>query len=1190
MYYTKLIATNINKIGDFLNVFSSRDSAVGVHILSDNSTGIPSGQAYNPKLSHNASSSFWSILNSPTSDVQIINKRRQTLLNLSKAPTERQTINEKMDQIIIIAEDLKYLLKVDFYEEKKKNDPTYEGPIFKRIEQLQEFYKAEGLDLSEFISNPPAIKLNDDYLNNCHQKLMNCVKQIDVISEISHAMSEIKDPVFNVLAKQLDSFQYKSLLRQALIGISKGDLDAFKDSKRILKAVNDIVPKIQALVMIASLVKQGLYNEVTFKVDQKEVYKNAYHNKRERKKSSFRDEFTQIANDSPEDIRLVTLTGDMMSGKSFNLEMDIDLRSMAQSIGFASCDKDANFHLKAAFIKIDRAITDAANSRSAYAEDALNLKKLFDLLEKYEGQDVQLSIDEWGSTTSPEDQAYLIITLYEILSQTKSRVTLATHNDLYINYMKKTAPESLYHMAVEDPTDGKINWLHKLMQGTAPSHNIEIAKQLGLPSRIIDLISAYYSKNIPLVNVPELSITPVIAYTDAEREEMKQLPSSFRVIMPHLDEVVVHMVEDTNYNYSTGEDVKIEYPQMYWHYRDLHPGENDLRKRPEYMPFFFNRSSDEDFNYFHLYGDDVQDVADIIRSMILNGPVLSSQEILERQNMFEELINNDNFEKFDNIWNAIFDLHTSITNHYHLSHVYNHLHEFNTYAFEHAKKSLMKHIQYGYYADEHMLNSFRLFIKIIEYNLSKVEKSLSDLNIGDQIKKIEEFITAAAAFKALEGKMPWGERKTHPEKMEQWQADRWHYSTIKKNINPDLKGEEFVKSSIQSIYDLVKEFFKPISLWDYDLDLLDVEIYEMYDEMKCVLKYGFGEASDVFYVLRNLIDKTDHRQEFEDLMNQYDSAYMNQLLLYLKPMISIFMGELRNGRQFLEKLKLNYAEDDDSRLDHTEGLNISCDHNQEEIFRYEVRHLFSLIIYAHFMKTEGYSKVSFNETGEISIQGAWDPAAMKKEVTPNDFNMNVVGDTKQERTKILSGFHMSGKSTSKKHLTRILTGAHMTGFASAKSATMPILNGVANLDRIKAKTDKGLSAGGTETKARKELFDFIEGRPLVFIGDDETYSTIPPSYQSAFTSGIAHYLLENGHYYMLAHHNHDFILGFHDKNEQFVRVMHLKTHYKGAELIFDYELVDGHQHSHALEVAEAMGLPKHFTDKVRENMKTIKLR
>ncbi|MFH1709592.1 MAG: hypothetical protein ABH860_00795 [bacterium] len=300
---------------------------------------------------------------------------------------------------------------------------------------------------------------------------------------------------------------------------------------------------------------------------------------------------------------------------------------------------------------------------------------------------------------------------------------------------------------------------------------------------------------------------------------------------------------------------------------------------------------------------------------------------------------------------------------------------------------------------------------------------------------------------------------------------------------------------------------------------------------------------------------------------------------------------VKEGRSFMEKFGIKFAEKDDSKYFKqgnlyylSKAVNRTFEEKVYGLFEdisnankdldNEILHISALGLFGHMVREDGFARVDFNSTGQLGITGLWNMVEPKNKQVSNPATFG-----KDEFTKLVTGTNMSGKTYYLKSLVFAISCALATGHAPASLATMPIFDAVAYLDRVNAKNDRNLSAFGNEIQFWKGFLGLLQNNASVFAAVDEAFSTTSPKYQSALTFAMAIELLKKGQYMALASHNHDALNVLQEVQADLIKSYHFKTHFdENGELHFDYQMADGHDLSHAIDVAKKLGLPKEIID------------
>ncbi|MBU1006422.1 MAG: hypothetical protein KKH08_02365 [Candidatus Omnitrophica bacterium] len=236
--------------------------------------------------------------------------------------------------------------------------------------------------------------------------------------------------------------------------------------------------------------------------------------------------------------------------------------------------------------------------------------------------------------------------------------------------------------------------------------------------------------------------------------------------------------------------------------------------------------------------------------------------------------------------------------------------------------------------------------------------------------------------------------------------------------------------------------------------------------------------------------------------------------------------------------------------------------------RAEFSKLTQIFALAFIIKNNGWHEVTFADTPTLDITNAWSIVKTKKDQVRNSARFDPA-----EMARFYSGSNMSGKTFHLKQLIWAILAAQATGFAPCDAMTSPIFDQVLYIDRVKAESDRNISAFGLEVKYWQKFFEHASQAGLVFGAVDEAGSTTSPKYQSALSYAIANEMLALGNMLAMASHNHDFLDAFHDANKDHAGIYHFKTREtKEGKIAFDYAIKKGHEPSNAIKIAEQLGL------------------
>lgn len=332
----------------------------------------------------------------------------------------------------------------------------------------------------------------------------------------------------------------------------------------------------------------------------------------------------QILNDSAEDKPLTILTGANMGGKSFNLVQNFHMQRLAQSFGFVPAQK-ANFEIYDSFFYLDRAATESKDELSAYGAEVVHLGKALQQM----GKKVFLVTDECFSTTSDEDRYCLLRAVTDYLADHNGKTFLSTHSEMFIKKCADDPRAGIYHLPFTiDKTvaapEIKIDYSHKLTKGPGDPRALEVASSMNLPKGLMDFAKDYINGILEEVEPPkDRTYKEIVSYTEEEREAKKKETKYISIFADNSENVRVFQ--------KFSED-------------------NDFKKGSSgWSNIVTGESSYNGENEIYMGGWHVESVAKrkgLLFDLLTQSKELSSQEIIERQKMFEELSKNDRYEDF----------------------------------------------------------------------------------------------------------------------------------------------------------------------------------------------------------------------------------------------------------------------------------------------------------------------------------------------------------------------------------------------------------------------------------------------------------------------------------------------------------------------------------------------------------------
>ncbi|MDD5457405.1 MAG: hypothetical protein PHV30_10300 [Candidatus Margulisbacteria bacterium] len=1129
------------------------------------------------KVNMQESTFFWRMVENPSSELNEILTRQQVFKTLLADQMQLKQLIRDKNRFYDLRKAFKYLLDVD-YEEYVVRRVDKEYQPRPRIRQLFEDYAVS--------LNWPEIEITFKGKNSFDDldTVSGFMKELTVIpkmlNNLATALLLLPDNFLSghgtVLTKALQSLDLHEALQKAL----NGNFTMFEAMNDLLHSIEGKIQALGAILRLAEIASDSGYALVTFDEDYAENYIGAWQFKK--KYDSCSDgkcgspKKRQVPNDSPKDKAITVLTGDIMSGKSFNSETDFQLRILAQSTGLVPANS-ANLHIYHILGLLGRGLTDAANNLSAYGSDVMNLRELLDKAAGCTGKALLIT-DEWGSTTAHTDQNWILQAFADYCRERAVKVRIATHNDLFVKANLENADVGIYHLQTRPLADGKVEFLYKLVPGISESHILEIAENMGFNERVLQIARDYLQGNLKPAEIKPLKVKQLHRYNDAERALMKQQAVGFMPFFPSLDELIPIEREIEIWEKETGRQ-KIKVTTLFKkHTEDIQESRDRLRNlytpvpRPKYQRLFLKLSDDEDFKY-GLRRLNVKAWDFLLQDFFYEAPILEPAALLERQRLFAELIANDRYSEFSTLFDKLWGQMRYFS---HFTGIAGAFDRFNSFMLEKTYNQIMEGQDKDYYREE--VSDTGMFMLAVKLNVDLLKLPAEKLDLENDFAKLTRILEIHKEQDRMERVHDYKDETDSKAYREQRSALYREVLKLAKLKSKPEKYTEVTKRAmgkiVSQLYKKLKPLVKPVNL--YDLNTIELnELFAKYSpEFEKVYNSAdslFNKALVMFKFINLFLDGRDYSQELVSLMKSYDSVYLHQLANYFERCLKAFWGEFSNGLQILERLK-----EDKINYELTGNANMNFDQLEMEIKKLDT--LFAL---AKFFKEEGFAEVEFNENGELNLTELWSLLSPKAEQVHNSFAYNT--PDKSERVKILSGFNMSGKSMAEKSLVLGMLCAQVTGFAPARKATMPIMDGVAITTRVKARTDKNLSAGGTEITYRKKLYEFLQQRELAFVADDETFSTVPPKYQGALTYGFTTDIAERGHLLTIAHHHHEYVADFLSLNHKITGVYNFHTDLRNpGEVIFTHRVQEGHQLSHAIDVAESLGLQPEIIERARE--------
>ncbi|MEX2012903.1 MAG: hypothetical protein WD967_00695 [Candidatus Levyibacteriota bacterium] len=867
------------------------------------------------------------------------------------------------------------------------------------------------------------------------------------------------------------------------------------------------------------------------------------------------DKKGQVRNDSPTDAPITVLSGANTSGKSFTMKSDFLIRVAAQSLGYAPV-ASGNLPQFDSFIFLDRAATDPENDLSAFMREVENWKIAL--------QDVnsrtRLYADEGYSTTSPHDQASLLLATADYIQDRGGSVMLATHNDLLLDAAEQNQDMQVYNLQTEIKANGDLQRHFKLQQGRSESLSYAVARAKQFPSTALGVASRYLEtgKIEPSI-VIGAEYPKITAKSSEQREQEKQVAATLEQLFPaEPNNPVFHLFSL---------DPEMTPHGLLWHVSG--------GRRQETVGIY-----------------EANELISYLGQMILWQPSQTPAEVLERQQLFGELTKDGRFKNLPEMTGDIGFLEETIA-----------------VVGKHAKDGINKGLNPFQLSDEDIAKMMKDIVLSIPrpHQFNSMLKAI-DAYLGIQIRlfgnlpPITELKNRFSALgevnsAVLERWKPYGENPLTDE--EQSKA----IEAIGNDQNEDLSVVDLHKAivgmfaSLREVTDQlpgvgIKDM--PVSDLAEELDIL--ETYnrggEKKEETKRPRRSGMmGQMAEMFdlmmggtpMVVRNLPGMMENAHSLVQALKSTNSVHLHQVANVIEAQLAkheaILSGEA--GEVIIGEIQGTLPAEATSKFNHLSRRSGSLFFRRQEPkatpYKAALKQVEALAMFAGIIEKQGFSKVAFNDTGELHFENAFSIFKDRSDEVANTIDLS----SNDTRVQILTGPNGSGKTFYEKSAVAGVLMGLATGYAPAEQATMPVFDAVIYLDRVVEKQDSSYSAFSQEVEYWKELLGLLPEHKAVFAAVDEAFSTTSPGYQGAFTSAVVAEFLNSPHFLMLSTHNHDAVASLTGSGVNLTKPYHFAFDVEDQRIQYQYSLREGHQTSHAVEVARTMGLPEEITNSIQ---------
>jgi len=744
------------------------------------------------------------------------------------------------------------------------------------------------------------------YLSSLGGGVTNLNSFIDLLSSIDNPDAKAMAEDINKTASVLTDLTWQKLVDM----IRNEDRDAIAELAETMKSLGDILHRVGAIISFAKYAKENedKFNSVTFDSDREMGYREGYNLAR------LLD--GQTPNIATGDASCVVLTGPNESGKSYKIMTDLFIQLSAQSFGIATA-KDPNLRIYDNIVYIDRADTESSRDLSAFGSEQDRWQKLIRI-----GDAATIAfIDEGYSTTSPLDQYALFSASIEILINRGVRFEVATHSEDFIQRYLGRDDFSFYHFEIIMPQEegGEVTLTHELQDGIADSHALDIARNRGLDSSLLESASNYIAGDIAIASESEIEspdLKAIESYTEEERTILMEETRSLIGFFPNKGEI--GMVPES-FNPEREEMKTVS-------------GKDALSG---YQQPFVLLSADDDFSNWGgmrsvEYEGMRNDHLELIQEMLLWGATTDSKELLERQNMFRLLSES---EQLDGLRDNIADLSG-------LMYLFvngaaecfiRNAESFNIYILEDQAKALAEFYTYDNNADE-LKAHLSIFTSILDLTLQELRLSRESLGIAEEMELIYKLVDLIDRSKvkedalnslyherdtSIDGKLSIDAIEKEMKEIEREFARLIGAEIIEEKYSRRIEkdGERFrirdsgaqqiVSKLAAGVYEKIKNSLAPLSIYDVDRNALKDVFSSIQSSAEKVASRGFGMFTKDYTLLIQLIGEImqdrDPRAEFLSALRSFDSVHLQQWANYFETNLDVFFGKVPNTQTLWER-------------------------------------------------------------------------------------------------------------------------------------------------------------------------------------------------------------------------------------------------------------------------------------------------
>ncbi len=1003
----------------------------------------------------------------------------------------------------------------------------------------------------------------------------------------------------------------------------------FENFQTNLKALN-------AMFKFLNLVQKEWWSKITFDNSKPTWYKNAWHLKFDKSNHTL----WSISHTS----EITIFAGSNASGKSFSwLKRDAYIRMAMQSFWYAPCDSwNLNTPISS-ILFLDRPYTKSIKKHhfgynevktlydpSAFMQEA---KSIADSLKFLTSKSV-VYMDEVFTTTSPEDQAALLLWLIEYLKEKWAEIILATHNEYVLKYfdsMNNKFKANIMHFWTKK-WNSWIENTYKLEFGSSDSNFLSVCYQYQAPICLTETAQRYLEWTWKLSEQRNLLTRPVLEYTQKEREKMKQISISIMHLFQEADSKSILKL------YSQDDSI-----QSWMNFESLYLNKNNIlnirnNKKPNHNMF------DEMMNDTRYYS--------LLTKLLLNTSFNSSQETLERQTMFSELqkiskkdyitifnsleflwgfdssletleeIDNDVWinrylPKYSNIkttdsnlswWKKIPTMDISLWNLWEIQNCI----ELNTLIFwEKAPESshitsllnvLFKIQSYKSLDLEYIYNGedkqyYKIPWAILPHLLKiipqrYIPKDTSKERIKEQRKSIENLKKDLISQWILEK----NEFLTDNELKELFYQNFVPREILRKlfmDIIPEDKSYEIIVNLMDDFETKLKEYIDslPIIPWQKIITNQDKRVKEFIFKIQFKkIKKAKEKTNELNKLSRknpwlSLYYVSEFPKELKLLEKRFehiDSVYISQSFNTLNDI------SIRIQNWDFEYLKYSPLKENTwweystlSRLwkaktTYITHNDIDSKNNLKSTGQISIETLWlkSILYWSRVIKWFWFWKVRFSSKNQVKFDRLSHLSLLWDKTVANDVHIWWLSG----QLRVLTWPNGSGKTFHKQSIILGIMSAMSTWFVPAKNSRLPLFERVSYLDRVVEDSKQWFSAWTKEIQYWKEIWQDIDYSTVPFMWFDEMFSTTSPKYQEAFTVSVMDFLYKKWVLGVISTHNHDAIGVLKNQNGIFPPY-YFEYHIKGGKLTYERTITKWHATSHWIDIARKMWLNNTIIDK-----------